>query len=268
MQKKVGRKYFVNFNYLQDMFNLNFNPHNVGGIAKKMLGLVIIFFEPYVNSYSYGQNSFERIPKLKHSRVLIIGSGPSAENLNVPDNVSIFCCNNSFLKLKQSEKIDIYNTNKYSLSENPKNLQRLKQANIKTLLLDKESSRLVVSEGRKLIYSTKNIRIFDPLVASDLYSQRLSFYLKDQRYFPSTGVNLILLALKLGAKEVYISGIEADDLVTYASDLDYSPDQNLKKNHHLLADLFVLNYLKNNKLPVFSVKKQSRLAELIGYKEL
>ncbi len=203
-------------------------------------------------------------------KILVIGSGPSAATLKrVPSDFVIACCNLSPTLLSKKENISLYATTGYAIDGNSKIIGILNENDFKCVFLDEFPRKEIVKKENIFIRNPHSIFLHRKIINISkllLHIKRLKK--NNQHYFFSTGVQLILLSLLAGAKEVYVIGIEADDLVKYGNDITYSYDPKVKLNAHLVADQHALSQMARHNLPVFAISKNSNLANIIKYKSI
>jgi len=225
---------------------------------------IFLIFEPYLIFCKYKKIPRETLPSLKNKNVIVIGSGPSAANLSIPDNFIVICCNRSYTFLPNTKRIDIFCTTQFAVKESPEIKKEINVYPVKNKLCD---SYQIFEKIH--FYSPKNIisfgKKFDMHI---LIKKRFKLLSKLQRFYPSTGVNMICLALLLGAKNIYVAGIEAEDVVKYSGNSGYKNDPTKKINPHLSADKYILEYIKNNDLPVFVISEKSGLTMFLKQKAL
>lgn len=206
---------------------------------------------------------------IKGKKVLILGSGPSAQmiqNLHIPNNTVVMAANLA-PKLIPKNHISVYITTNLAMSESLGEI-----ANI----LKTHSFDTIIVNNRKVINvettNAENIITFDPKDNNYLIKllnhrlnlkKRISFKCaqKSQHLFLSSGMQLLQYALFFGASEILLAGIDTKPLVTYSTETTYKSISKHKKNNHFMIDSLFIEFcsLEYNNISVLS--KSSPLFE-------
>ncbi len=200
---------------------------------------------------------------VENKRVLVLGSGPSANNLKrIPKDMIVLGCNFSPALLPNDQEVHGLLTTSFAVKDSPEIQSVLETREFQWLASNKP--RLIPSQHKACSRKAKYIQIFGDLIdLKPLLNKRMGLFKNGQWYFFSSGVQLILLALAAGAREVYVSGIDTSREVIYAQGRSYKKDSAYKKNQHLHADLHALHEIAQNNYPVYSLHQESPLSTIL-----
>lgn len=151
---------------------------------------------------------------IEGQRVLIIGSGPSANELErIPDDVKVFTCNRGvqiFRRLRLDRRLDLY----MSTASKMKRLEGLEGD------LARVGTKILVVDDFRYVRKHHSLGgVFSDLVYDngkhDFYIKKLihphslsSIRGSSHHAWTSTGIRLLQYALYFGASEIYLTGID------------------------------------------------------------
>jgi len=180
----------------------------------------------------------------------------------------VAACNFSPTILNSQQKIHVYLTTKQAITEKPSIVDLIIKCKPHWIATNKAHFLSKKIQGRKI--NTRHAQLILPFQklfpVKNLLKDRMALQKKNQLYFFSSGVQLILLSLLAGAKEVNVAGIELSDYVSYANGLHYEGDPANKNNVHQFADSYAFTKIKELKLPVYSLNKSSNLSKIVPHK--
>jgi hypothetical protein len=207
---------------------------------------------------------------IKNQRVLIVGSGLSANELNaIPSDVKILTCNigpRLLLDKKINRVIDIYWCAKGVLDGDHKNegaidlLSKLKinlfiSCNSSLLkeysCLEKTYSHFIKDKGKNNYYLKKLIK---PHTIEEIED---SFYHNKKT---STGLRLLQYALYFKAKEIYLIGIDINEEGYFWG------RKNVYK--HLIIDKNFIKIVSKKYNNIYSASETSPIVRYVNYKPL
>ena len=228
-----------------------------------------LYFPIFYFEYKNSVKSLKRVVAGK--KIIIIGSGPSAKNVELPkdSNTLIACCNFSTKFLPKDLQASLYMTTSYAVEEMP--------SLVSECIQDKEYQWIGANKINFLKKHTnhlhavrpRNVFMFSSLISlNPIFKNRTTLMKKGHYYFFSTGVQMTLLCLLAEAKEVYIAGIDIDPTVTYANNTRYETDPLVKINKHQLADSHAMQELANKNIPVYSLVESSPLSKILKHKTI
>ena len=227
-----------------------------------------------IKASPYRYSTLKRNAKLnsiiKNQRVLIIGSGPSANDLKyIPHDVKILTCNigpRLLLNKQINREIDIYFSGKGSLG-------KAHESEGVIDLLSKFKINLFVFFNRKTIKKHGQLKKFYAQCATDKGNNYyyLTKLIKPQKiedimgvaasnYKTSSGVRLLQYALFFKAKEIYLIGIDSNEE-------GYFWGKTNVHKHHVIDKNFieVVSKKYNN---IFSASENSPIVRYVKYKPL
>lgn len=203
---------------------------------------------------------------IRNRRILIVGSGPSASELeDVPKDVLIFTCNRGlklFLASAINRKVDLYLCQTGGMTDTYKDVE--------TLLVKVKTSIFVINKPgfirRKENLEGSYSKIVEDKVQYNYYLRRLikPYTLRQikGRYaaFTSSGMRLLQYALFYRAKEIYLIGVDIDQAGYFWK----------KKNLHWHMDIDrefirIVSGKHNN---IYSASKRSAITEYLKYRRL
>jgi len=207
---------------------------------------------------------------IRNRRVLIIGSGPSARELeNIPEDVLVFCCNRSpkvLIDKKIDKIIDLYTTSlpniEYDMVPDYGIRKIVKNSKINLFIFDdieyakevfKDNFSTLIYDSHKDNFYLK--KLINPIKINQIKGN--SIY-----KWASTGMRLLQYALYFGAKEIYIIGIDLNDLGQFDGYADEYRRMHFDIDYNFLQ-VIVKKY--NN---IYSASENSSITEYIPYKVL
>jgi hypothetical protein len=230
-------------------------------------------------------NIVKYLKNMNKRPLLIVGNGPSLKKINynlMPDNAVIFRTNMFFLedKFYVGKNIDAYFWSVYreELQDSLENIVMNKVYNIKSFFYPMNLNNFNGKKERISI-NKKHTKLFNPsydhwaIIATKPEIARLLM----SRPLPTTGLQMLAVAMILGYKEIYLVGVDfyQSTDVRYAFDI---PD-NIKKTlgnihftpgyekgaHSFEYDLFFFNFLRNlyPEVQLYSISKHSYISTLI-----
>ena len=230
----------------------------------------------YLYDYKIGKKTIckeeELVNKVKGKRVLILGSGPSANDLkSIPEDVIIFTCNfgpQLLLDKGLRTDIELYICMGITFKRYPGKNKDI------VGLLSKINLKYMVTEDKRLFEN-----IFHKTTIED--SNRNSYYLKKiihphkcNEIFKgitsgySTGNHLIQYALALEAKEIYIIGMDGGFKVHFWSNPDDINEEEKRIFEHGEFDRRFIEILSKKYNYIYSISKSSPINKYLNYKEL
>ena len=223
------------------------------------------FCAPIEVIYSFKRNLLLK-KLIKDKRILIVGSGPSAEKLGeIPNDVRVFTCKSGlrlFVDKNFERQIDLYLAYKSAMERSYEFLREfLQKTKTKIFMIDdlgyiKEKKEL---EGfyLKLLWDTgRNNYYLERLIKPYKIRQIKGKSLPRT----SSGIRLLQYALFFGAREIYLIGIDISEKGYFWG----------TKNAHFHLDID-RNFIKivskkyNN---IYSLSKKSPITKYIKYKNL
>lgn len=208
---------------------------------------------------------------IKGKRILIIGSGQSANDLqNIPEDALIFTCNTSCnilleknvnkkidLHLTSTECIKVYSEGANHVVKNKNQLETLHKIGVRFFVCDADYSTIC---HHQWCYDTipnnyYAIQLIKPKNITNIPSDWL-LHCRES----SSGVRLLQYALYYGAKEIYLIGIDNGG--------GYYWDTNLMNFPHTTFDKPFLEELAKKYFNIFVCSKNSPMIYLFPYKEL
>ena len=211
---------------------------------------------------------------IENKRVLIIGSGPSASELEeITDDMVVLTCKRAprlFEDKKISRSIDLFLCCKNTIRRN----------NSIEDMLQKIKTNLLVIDDLRYARSRKKLRgSYSRLIADDakdnFYLKRLiePHRLQEFRSNPpiyngspkmlqhvSSGVRLLQYALYFKANEIYLIGVDLNNEGYFWGEP--------KKQKHLEIDRFFLSVVSKKYKNVYSLSKTSPILKYLPYKSL
>jgi len=213
------------------------------------------------------ENSIMR-KHIQGRRVLILGSGPSAKELeNIPDDVLIFSCNTGpqlLLEKNITNKVHVYLGNKKGF---------INYGEVMAGLVRKLDIELFLT--RSVPYVKKHKFVYKDLVQervtnSTYFLERLTgketaqqITQNDSR--PSAGIGLLEYALYFGAKEIYIIGI---DLSTDTEGHIFDEPKERRYSPHEQADKAFVKWVSESYKNVYSASSTSPLSKVFSHRVL
>ena len=173
------------------------------------------YYMSKVGSNSLGKNkNFKKL--IKNQRILILGAGPSANDLKkIPKDVKIFTCNACPRILNEKgidREIDLYLCSKFAFEFHSKRgskiEEQIKNNKIKYFMTDEPNFML-----KKMKNNTHNFEIIKENAFNNYYIKelikpiKLNDILKGPGSNNSSGMKLLAYALYFDAKEVYMIGM-------------------------------------------------------------
>jgi len=203
---------------------------------------------------------------IRNRRVLIVGSGPSASELDdIPKDVLIFTCNRGlklFLGSTVNRKVDLYLCQTGGMTDTYKDIE--------TLLMRVETNIFVINKPG-FIRRKKNLegsysKIVEDKVQYNYYLRRLirPYSLRQIKgqfaAFTSSGMRLLQYALFYGAGEMYLIGIDIDRAGYFWK----------KKNIHWHIDIDreFIRIVSGKHKNMYSASKRSPITTYLKYKRL
>lgn len=206
---------------------------------------------------------------IRDKRVLILGSGPSANDLKrIPDDVLIFACNYSpkiLLENNMKNKIDLFVTSEYCMHANKK-IEKLFK-NIKTQFFLTNNMKYIktnIKKGySKLLYRKDH---------NNYYLNKL-IGLKDinkikgtSNPWNSTGIILLQYALYFKAKEIFLIGMDLNEGHFYNQKRLDNGEKYIYE--HKDIDHNFMKIISKKYDHIFSASKNSPITRYILYKKL
>lgn len=221
---------------------------------------------------SLGHNPLKKYPEIQKiirgQRVLILGSGPSADALrSIPEDVKILICNASpklLIDKKINRRVDLY----YGVENVINSLH--KSADIPRLLSIVKPKVFITNNPRGIERRKEYEGCYDLLIKDDT---RNNYYLRklispfklgtiSGKSWPatSTGIRLLQYALYFGAKEIYTSGIDLGGGGYFWGEKNTTSHSGI--DHEFMK--IISKKYKN----VYSASKKSPITNYIKYKKL
>ncbi len=217
---------------------------------KRSIPVRILLSYIYIPIYANRRKKLiNHLKKHLHGKeVLILGSGPSAENLNrIPKDTLVMTVNLSIFNLPVASEIFLHSTTSHALKEAGIDIYNITEVyNVSNLLVDE---RKIAVLSNSFLINFEDVSFVKEIFPLTLF-KKLNLLLSNQHFHPSQGVNLILLTHIAGAKKIYVSGIDIPKQVTYASKSKY-PNSYKKKNMHYKIDSELADHLLKSANIVF-----------------
>jgi hypothetical protein len=208
---------------------------------------------------------------IEGKRVLIIGAGPSAEELtDIPDDVVILSCKWGGILLLDTKKIkrqiDLLLQPQWGIIENDVTERLLPKVRARYFATDdlkwvKTQTRLegaydALLRHRKEDYSyTKEL--LKPHRLEEIDAPEFEGYVIN---YPSYGLRLLSLALYFKAQEIYLIGIDCGEQGYF-----YGPNPR-EKQYHRIADTHILEIFSKRYHNIYSLSKESPVTKYVPYK--
>jgi len=243
-------------------------------LAKKIIALPASLYAIIAPYALHAKNYAVLSALIKGKRILILGSGPSAEEfktLQIPSDVLLFTCNYGFYLLKDRPRtIDLYLTNRNSLKANLAILRELPVQKINVFLTDHprylRQQMQLCNCFRKLLACSFGNFYFDRLIRP----LRVSFRDDPSSWNEtSSGIKLLEYALFFRAKEIYLIGIDFGREHVFQNsigqdDWRVTPQQ----RSHFKIDRYLLHVVSKKFHNVFSLSQKSPINAYIPYRSL
>ncbi|MDY6953466.1 MAG: hypothetical protein SWE60_18310, partial [Thermodesulfobacteriota bacterium] len=153
---------------------------------------------------------------IRHRRVLIVGSGPSASDLlAIPPDLLVFTCNRGlllFLDGSLKRRVDLYLCQKGAIND--------RQNDIETLLASVKTNLFLMNKPDFITEKTDlqgaYVALLQDKLSHNYYLRRLiapyrvSHIRGQYAAFTSSGMRLLQYALFFKAKETYLIGVDLD----------------------------------------------------------
>ena len=203
---------------------------------------------------------------IKNRRVLIVGSGPSASELDgIPNDVLIFTCNRGLMLFPETSlkrRVDLYLCQTGGMTDTYADIEALVMRVKTNLFLINKPGFIKRKRSMEGAYS----RIVEDKVQYNYYLRRLIkpytlSQIKGQyAAFTSSGMRLLQYALFFQAKEIYLIGV----------DVDHSGYFWKKKNihWHLDIDREFIRIVSQKYKNVYSASQSSPISTYLKYKRL
>jgi hypothetical protein len=208
--------------------------------------------------------------KIKNQKILIIGSGPSATELQfIPNDIKIFTCKRGIKLLEEkkiNKKIDLYFCSwKHiflKVNSGESILDMISKANIDFFFTNKNFLK-----DNKYNYVFKDSpgdnyflgKLIAPKTVKEISGNGLEW--------TSTGVRLLQYAIFFEAKEIYLIGIDPGEK-GYFWDRKVNINSNHEKKDHKIIDLNFIKIMSKKNKNIYSCSKKSTLSQHIPYKSL
>ena len=226
----------------------------------------------------YGYSSFKRNSALKklikNQRVLIIGSGPSANELTyIPDDIKVFTCNvgpRILLEKKLNKAIDLYYCAKGVISGNHKN------ENVIDILLKFKIGLFIISGNELNKKNSKHKELYDKCIDAYHKDKGINNYYLNKLIGPdkteeikryalsnnrtSAGLRLLQYALFFKARQIYLVGIDI-------SEGGYFWGRN-NIHEHLHIDKKFIGIVSKKYNNIYSAAEKSPILNYIKYRAL
>ena len=247
-------------------------PLGIKSVFVFLWHFLITLIAPVLTQYIYKNSFIESIAVLhtlvSGKRVVVIGSGSSVEHLpKLPNDVVVLACNFSPKFVPTDQDIAGYITTKFAYRGSPDIKELLHGRLFSWVGIDKLS--LAPKSSTSYRHTALYVKPYNPVVnTSELLRKRLFKFFEGQFYWFSSGMQLILLALLAGAREVFVIGIDTGPIVTYSGNFKYKKDPAIKENRHLWADSYALSELQKKNEPVYALDGRSPVCHWLRVKSL
>jgi hypothetical protein len=212
--------------------------------------------------------------KLAGKKVLLVGSGPSAnilKNMTIPSEYSILSVNLAPNNLPSDAPLSAYITQSFARAESNGGVDTiLKTRSIETLLTN--TNRIHSCTERQdavhIVFNPRDTYYSRPMPLT--IAERYHLAQQGQHVFPSSGIQLLQYALSFGASEIYLIGIDVQETVEYTEESSY-PDQDIhapKINKHYHIDKRILQHNAKKYKTIYSATSSSAISTLFPVKSL
>lgn len=168
----------------------------------------------FSNYFHRFKNGFILRRLIQNKKVLIIGSGPSASDIEwIPENMVVMTCNAGlrfFTERKPDHSIDLYFCNKAKMEREKDISKLLQQLRVKVFISRNVDYVRSQPDLRGSFFTLLHDDSTDPYYLNRLIRPHRVQDIQGncQATWTSTGIRLVQYALYFGAREIYLAGLD------------------------------------------------------------
>jgi 2-polyprenyl-3-methyl-5-hydroxy-6-metoxy-1,4-benzoquinol methylase len=239
-------------------------------LYRKFYGLI---FVPLIQCCDHWEQQAAFRKLIEDQKILIIGSGPSAQELTgIPDDVKVLTCNAGlrlFVNKNFDRRVDLFLCRRKAMIEDYPDIEEL-LCQVKTNLFLMDD--LNYTKGLKKLEGAY-LQLIRDHQKDNHYLRRLLrpntiLDIKvDEVTWTSAGIRLLQYALYFKAKEIYLIGIDLNHNGYFWGEKRQYQHTGAKIRHKHPIDLNFLKFVSNKYKNVYSLSKTSPILKYLPFKD-